>query len=385
MTLKQANRASAFASDLLHPTRELPVVLLKATLWRLWRMARWLSLLAAVWLLGEQGLALYRTGITFGLVDPVRLAEYRLYMAGSDRFVAEIEAAIAAEDYGYAEDLCTLATRYGHDLPPDLRERAVPGFATRAFVSSSRAARGFVFGSFDSGEEIAGSVASDLVGVGDLRDFSVQGVAYMAGRDYDPLLLGLSAAGLGLTAATYGSAGAGALPDAGLSLLKNAYRARKLSRPLTTYLTKTATRVVDMKVLRRELTAVADEGVTGLGKVRNAAAKSLDKTAARTLLDDAEVLGDIGKRGGARASVAALSIADGPKDLRKLQRVTRHFGSESSTVLKFLGKTVLKLGYGLYAFAAALASLALTLLWIAIKLPARLALRMLGRRLGLGE
>ncbi|HCL66959.1 MAG TPA: hypothetical protein DIC56_19405 [Rhizobium sp.] len=350
-----------------------------------WKLIRYLPLVAASLAIWELSLSAYRTGVAFGIVDPVRLAEYRLYAAGTGEFVDQIETAIAEQDYAYATALYELGLRYGHDLPPDLRERAEATWAQRAYASGSRAARGFVFGSVDSGAEIAGSLTSDLIGVGDLRDFSVQGFSYVAGRDYDPLLLGLSAVGIGLTAASYGSAGAAALPDAGISLIKNAYRTRKLSRPLTAYFWKTATRLVDGKVLKTELAAMADEGAVGLGRLEKAAAKVLDRQAAKSLLDDAEVLTDIGRKGGMRSSVAVLSLADGPKDLRKLQRVAGHFGDESHAVFRFLGRSVLRVGYGLYAVLSALASLAMILIVALIRLPTQLAVRLLVRRLGLGE
>ena len=352
---------------------------------RLWRLVGLLPLLMLAVVACEYAIAGYRTGVAYGFVDPVRLAEYRLYTADTHRFVTEIEQAIDSRDYAYAEQLYDLGLRYGHDLPPDLKERAQATFARRAYASSTRAVSGFVFGSVDSGEEIAGSVASDLIGVGDLRDFSVQGYNYMAGSDYDPLLLGLSTVGLGLSAATYGSAGMVAAPDAGLSLLKNAYRARKLSRPLTAYLRKSTAKLVNTGVLKTELKAAAGEGFSGIGRMRMAAAKSLDRQAAKSLIDDAGVLGDIGKTGGVKASMAALALADGPKDLRKLQRVSKAFGNESHAVLKFLGRAVLRIGYGLYTVLAGLASLALWLAVAVIRVPLRIGGRFLLRRLGAGE
>jgi len=350
-----------------------------------WKLIRYLPLVVASLAIWELAQSAYRTGVAFGIVDPVRLAEYRLYAAGTGEFVDQIETAIAEQDYAYATALYDLGLRYGHDLPPDLRERAEANWAQRAYVYGSRGARGFVFGSVDSGAEIAGSLTSDLIGVGDLRDFSIQGFNYAAGRDYDPLLLGLSAVGIGLTAASYSTAGAAALPDAGMSLIKNAYRTRKLSRPMTAYFSKAANRVVDGKVLKTELAAMADEGAVGLGRLEKVAAKALDGKAARSLLDDAEVLTDIGRKGGMRSSVAALSLADGPKDLRKLQRAANHFGENSYVVFKFLGRSVLRVGYGLYAMLSALASLAMILIVALIRLPTRLVVRLLVRRLELGE
>ena len=336
------------------------------------RLASLLALGLAVW---NAAATIYRTGMMFGLIDPAALAEYRLYAAPPATFIAEIEQAIAAGDHDYALALYDLAVRHGHALSPALRERAEGTWLGRAYLTGSRAAKGFVVGSLDSGAEIAGSVTSDLVGIGDLRDFSVQGYRHVAGDEYDPILLGLSAIGLGLTASTLGSVGATALPDAGLSVLKNAYRARKVSAPLTAYLTKNAARRVDTRMLKAELAAASSEGALGLARLQKVAARSVDGKVAQTLVDDATVLGTIGTKGGVRSSLAALSIADGPKDLRKLQRVATRFGDSSHAVMKFLGRSVLEIGAALYAVAAAVASLLLAGVLAVLRLTARMFAR----------
>ncbi|MGF0536445.1 hypothetical protein ACQQ2Q_00525 [Agrobacterium sp. ES01] len=325
------------------------------------------------WGVVESAITLYRSGVAYGLVDPVGLAQYRLYAAGPQRFVEEIEKAIDAGDYDYAESLYALGIAYGHDLPPDLEEKAKATWARRAGVGSLRAARGFIFGSVETGEELAGTLVSDLVGVGDLRDFSVQGFNYVSGRDYDVLLLGFSAVGLGLTAASYGSFGLAAPADTGVSLVKNAYRARRLSKPLTAYFAKTARRLIKPSVLKTEL-KVSSEGAAGIARLEKAAFKSVDKTAARILMKDVEVLGDMRKTSGIRAPLAALAIADGPKDLRKLSRVSAHFGAKGAVVMKFLGRSVIRLGYGVAEIASAAISLILMLSMALIRLPARLLL-----------
>ena len=336
------------------------------------RLASLLAFGLAAW---NAATSVYRSGMMFGLFDPAALAEYRLYAAPAATYVAEIEQAIVDGDHDYAVALYDLAVRHGHALSPALRERAEGTWLGRAYLTGSRAAKGFVVGSLDSGAEIAGSVTSDLIGVGDLRDFSVQGYRYVAGDDYDPILLGLSAVGLGLTVSTLGTVGAAAVPDAGLSVLKNAYRARKLSAPLTAYLTKNAVRLVDTRLLKAELIAASDEGTFGLARLQKAAARSVDGKVAQTLVDDATVLGTIGTKGGVRSSLAALAIADGPKDLRKLQRVVTRFGEESHAVMKFLGRSILEIGAALYAVAAAVAGLLLAFLLAVLRLSARMLAR----------
>ncbi|EHS49993.1 hypothetical protein PDO_2814 [Rhizobium sp. PDO1-076] len=338
---------------------------------RLARLAAFCLAGLAVW---EAALPLYRSGVAFGLVDPVSLARYRLAFASTERFQQEIEAAIAADDYGYADSLYKLAIHEGHHLPMDLGERAEGTLLRRAFVTGSGVANGFVFGSIDSGSEIAGSVSSDLIGFGDLRDFSVQGLKLVGGGDYDPVLLTLSGVGLGLTAATYGTAGAAGVADAGLAVVKNVRRAGRMSRPFAAYLTKTAGQVIDTKLLRREIAAAADEGALGLSRARTIASRVVDPKAAGALVDDARVLGEIGTAGGPRAAVQALSLAEGPSDLRRLQRIGLHFGDSSTAVMKFLGRSLMTIGWDLYLLVAALAGLAASLALFGLRQVAKLLL-----------
>ena len=349
---------------------------LLSKLMKVWRLIALLALGLAGWNLVSN---VYRSGVMLGFVDSAALAEYRLYAAPTATFVAEIEQAIADGDHAYATALHDLGIRFGHDLSPALREKAEGTVLGRALVSGSRAAKGFVFGSLDSGAEIAGSVTSDLVGIGDIRDFSVQGFRYVAGEDYDPILLGLSAVGLGLTFSTYGTVGAAAVPDAGLSVLKNAYRSRKLSVPLTIYLRKTAAKLFDRRLLKAELAAATDEGALGLARLQKAAARSMDGTAAHALMDDAAVLGAIGTKGGVRSSVVALSLAESPQELRKLQRLSTRFGGESHAVMKLLGRSVLEVGAALYALFSALAGFVIAVALALLRLSLRLAVRLFGR------
>lgn len=340
---------------------------------------RFVSLLALGLAAWNAASFVHRTGLILGIIDPVALAEYRLYAASTATYVSEIEQAIAAGDYDAATGLYGLGVRHGHALPADLRERAQGTWFQRALVTGSGAAKGFVFGSLDSGAEIAGSVTSDLIGVGDVRDFSVQGLSYLKGESYDPVLLGLSAVGIGLTVSTLGSAGASALPDAGLSVLKNAYRAGRISRPLRAYLSRNAAKLVDTQVLKRELALAADQGTLGLSRLRTVAARSVDGKLAASLAEDAAALGAIRAKGGMRSAITALAIADGPKDLRKLERVAAHFADDTHAVMKFLGRTMLEVGTALYALVSGLAGALLSIVLSMVRLLIRTVFRFVRR------
>lgn len=142
-------------------------------------------------------------------------------------------------------------------------------------------------------------------------------------------------------------------------------------------MTKNAARLVDTRLLKAELIAASDEGALGLARLQRVAARSVDGKVAQTFVDDATVLGTIGTKGGVRSSLVALAIADGPKDLRKLQRVVTRFGEESHAVMKFLGRSILEIGAALYATASTLAGLAIAIGAFLLRPLLRLALWLL--------
>jgi len=51
-----------------------------------WKLIRYLPLVVASLAIWELSQSAYRTGVAFGIVDPVRLAEYRLYAASRSAF-----------------------------------------------------------------------------------------------------------------------------------------------------------------------------------------------------------------------------------------------------------------------------------------------------------
>jgi hypothetical protein len=91
-------------------------------------------------------------------------------------------------------------------------------------ATAERCLTGVWTGVGDDAAGVACAIASDLVVFGDVRDLTRQGVAWGRGEATDPLLIGLSTAGLVLTFAPQ--------VDVGTALLKAARRAGRLTRGL---------------------------------------------------------------------------------------------------------------------------------------------------------
>jgi hypothetical protein len=132
-------------------------------------------------------------------------------------FCAEAEAALADERLLDALELAEAG-----DCPTVLAEAEARWHAPLATLE--RCATGVWTGVGEDAAGIACAVASDLLVFGDVRDLTRQGVAWGRGEATDPLLVGLSTAGIVLTFA----------PQVGVgnALLKTARRAGSLTRGL---------------------------------------------------------------------------------------------------------------------------------------------------------
>ena len=114
-------------------------------------------------------------------------------------------------------------------------QRRVNDAVAEANSSSHFAKRftaGLVTGNADDVASLSGTVAGDLFVFGDIRDVVREGKHLAMGEDTDRLILGLAAAGLAVTAATYVSAGGVAPVRAGLTLVKDARKVGRLGEGL---------------------------------------------------------------------------------------------------------------------------------------------------------
>lgn len=284
--------------------------------------------------------------------DPAALATLRLAsVADAERIGAGLDAAVAAGDDDLAQSFLALAEERGVAVSPE-RRAAVAALADtaprRALVE---AATGFVSGEGAGMAGLAGALAGDLVGYGDLRDLWREGGRLARGETYDPLLLGLATAGLALTGATIVSLGSSVPVHAGTTTLKLAARTGKLSRPLAALLSRSAGAALDREALGL---ATAAAGRLDLAALRQGATGVLRPGALREIRHVGEQSARIQARLGARGTLQALSVAENADDLRRVARLSETMGGRTRAVLALLGRGALVLGSGLLAIVQGL-------------------------------
>ena len=239
----------------------------------------------------------------------------------------------------------------------EARQRRRRGSRIRPRISPKRFATGLVTGNADDVASLSGTVAGDLFVFGDIRDVVREGKHLAMGEDTDRLVLGLAAAGLAVTAATYVSVGGAAPVRAGLTLVKDARKVGRLGEGLTQWAGRSAREVVDTPMLQQ---AVASGSVLRPGETVSAIKAAFRAEKAGALVRLAKDVGRVGEKAGMRGALDTLRIAEGPKDVARAARLAESKGGQTRAILKLLGRGALLLAAGafnltLWVFGALLA------------------------------
>ena len=270
-----------------------------------------------------------------------------------------IDEALVTGDPELAQSLIAVAQAQGVVIPEALKDRA--GTALTVHNSTAQMARrfasGLVTGEADDVASLSGTVAGDLFVFGDIRDVIVQGKRLAMGEEPDRLILGLAAAGLAVTAATYVTIGGAAPVRAGLTLLKDTRKLGRLGDGLASWAGRSARGVVDTPALQ---SAVATASLASPGQSVTAVKAAFKAEKAGGLLRLAKDVGRIGEKAGTRGAMDALKLADGPKDVARAARLADKSGGQTRGLLKILGVGALWLATGafnltLWVFGAVLA------------------------------
>ncbi len=193
---------------------------------------------------------------------------------------------------------------------------------------------GFATGTSENSVAMAGSIASDMTPVGDLRDLFNEGSKFVQDEPYDKVTMSIAAVGVGLTASQYVSAGATTPLKIGASTLKAAKKAGKLSKSFLKYIGKKLTKTVDMKLLKK----VDFSSISKLKGSASKVVKSLNFTHIKNLFGD---VNKIKNNTSLMDTVDIMKYVNKPKDLGKIVKLSDKFKSNTKAVLKILGKGAL--------------------------------------------
>ncbi|OAF06061.1 hypothetical protein AYJ54_20445 [Bradyrhizobium centrolobii] len=295
--------------------------------------------------------------------DPAALSELGLdaVLRHNERLVQDnIEAALASGDADLANSFVELARDRNIALPDDLLSRVSDAVTEENSTShfAKRFATGLVTGSADDVASLSGTVAGDLFVIGDIRDIVREGKHLAMGEDTDRLVLGLAAAGLVVTAATYVSVGGAAPVRAGLTLVKDARKVGRLGEGLAAWAGRSAREVVDTPLLQN---AVASGSVLRPGETVSAIKAAFRAEKAGALVRLGKDVTRVAEKAGTRGAMESLRIADGPKDVARAARLAEAQGGKTRAIMKLLGRGALLLAGGAFDLALWLFGAAMTL------------------------
>jgi len=294
--------------------------------------------------------------------DPVELSDIRLnaVMQNDNAVISRnIEAALAANDADLADSFVELAKAKNISLNDELLRRVSDAVAEKN--STSHFAKGFASGLLTgNGDDVAsmsGTVAGDLFVFGDIRDVVREGKHLVTGEPTDRLVLGLAAAGIAVTAATYVSIGGAAPVRTGLTLVKDARKVGRLGEGLTLWAGRSVRDIVDTPMLED---AVESASVMRPRQTVRAIEAAFRPEQAAGLVRLGKDVGRIGEKAGMRGALDTLKIAEGPEDVARAARLAESKGGQTRAILKILGRGALLLATGafdltLWVFSALLA------------------------------
>jgi hypothetical protein len=282
--------------------------------------------------------------------DPAVLSDIGINSAlrNNQAIVTEnIEAALATNDSDLAGSFVDLAKAKNISVDDGLMLRvneAVAEANSPAHVAK-RFAAGLVTGNADDVASLSGTVAGDLFVFGDIRDVVREGKHLAMGEDTDRLVLGLAAAGLAVTAATYVSVGGVAPVRAGLTLVKDARKVGRLGEGLTEWAGRSAREMVDAPVLEN---AVASGSAMQPGQTISAIRAAFHAEKAGGLVRLAKDVGRVSEKAGMRGALDTLRVAEGPEDVARAARLAESSGGQTRAILKVLGRGALLLAAGAF-------------------------------------
>lgn len=302
-------------------------------------------------------------------LDPLTsLAVVRASAAGD--VLGDLHAAVEADDLELARSLLDLADARGLAVPDDLRAavEAMGGAWRSAMRDAAAFGAGAWTGGADSVAGFAGVAVADLMVVGDLRDLAGETAAWWSGDDPDWIVVGLSLAGVAVTAGTVASgvatvaSGGAAAPAAeaaaglrgGLSVVKAVLKAPRRvlgagreARGLRRLVAPMVEEAVDPAALKR---AAAALGTADPAAARRLAADAVDWRKAGRLAGVAHDFEAVRGAAGLRTAVWLGTRVETPAELARGTARLSRLGGKALAVTARLGERVLAGAWRLLGF-----------------------------------
>jgi len=208
-------------------------------------------------------------------------------------------------------------------------------FVNTSFRNMKEFSKGFIQGDVESFVSFTGSVSSDFLLVGDIRDLYIEGKAYKNDENYDRFILSISALGLFFSFTDIISAGASIPLKVSTSVLKIAKKTGTLTKSFTKEISKILNKSMNIKLLKK-----ADfSSLTTMKTSYKTFAKSINLKSSNKLLLQ---LNTLKKNTSYVDSIFLLKYVDETKELSKVIKISKKYKNNTKAVFKVLGKGAIK-------------------------------------------
>ncbi len=209
-------------------------------------------------------------------------------------------------------------------------------FSNKAIKNTKEFFSGFISGSSISSVGLSGSVISDMMIVGDIRDIYREGGKFTNDESYDKFTLQLAIIGVALSATTYISLGATSGAKVGVSILKVAKKTNSLSNGFIGIINKRLNKSVDFKVLK----TLNFSSILSIKSSKEILYKSINLKPINALLSN---LSSIKKSTNSlEDTVSIIKYVNNSKDLKKVINISKRYKKNTKAVFIVLGKGALR-------------------------------------------
>ncbi len=245
---------------------------------------------------------------------------------------------IENKKYNEAKGYIELAKEFNITLLPTTKELIKKEFSTtKKLIRGTKSFfNGFISGKANSSSEVAGAITSDFTIYGDLRDITIEGKKYINNKPYDKLILGLSMAGLALSASTFVTFGSSQPLKVATSSLKLAKRQKYLTKGFSKTLANTLEKTIDFKALKRVKLSSLDELKQSSKIVKN----SVKLKHIKPILKD---INTIKKNTSITDTIYLMKYIDNTKDLKNIAKLSKRYKGATKGILKLFGKNIFRL------------------------------------------
>jgi hypothetical protein len=203
--------------------------------------------------------------------------------------------------------------------------------------SISSFSSGFMSGEGSDASAITGAVVSDLTVIGDVRDLYHQYQLHSKGGEVNRLIIGLSGVGIGLTAATYGTAGTALSAKAGASVFKLAAKTGRLTKSFSSELLKMSKKAFDWDIFSRSI-----KQSTKFTDIRRIAQQSFHPSALKPLKGMAKNVSIIRSNTSLADTLHMMHYVENSDDLRRLGKFTEKNKGLSKGILSLVGRGAMR-------------------------------------------